>query len=113
MANIDEITKGGQPATAFGVTATPATGPLSTRYDEPGARLPNGAIIVAARTAGRGTVVLALTNGMAAHPYVTWVIDPETGHAWTGDYCMTFEGAMRSYARRSGFLVETLGSSTY
>jgi hypothetical protein len=88
-------------------------------YTTPGARLPNGAIVVAARLTHRAgpitnpeAVVLALTNGMAGHPYVTWSMNPEDGQVYAGDYCLTFEGAMRSYAARSGFLVEALGNGT-
>jgi len=82
-------------------------------YTTPGAKLPNGAIVVASRTAGRDrVVVVALTNGQAAHPYATWVVDAETGDAFAGDYCMTFEGAIRSFAARSGFVVEALGHGT-
>lgn len=84
-----------------------------TDYTEPGATLPNGAVVIAARHASTNrVVVLALTMGHAGHPYVTWVMDEETGRTWTGDYCLTFEGAMRSYAARSGFMVETLGDGT-
>lgn len=80
-------------------------------YTEPGTQLPNGAIVVAARhLMGRDeSIVLCLTNGMAGHPYVTWRMHTPTGVVTSGDYCLTFEGAIRSYAERSGFLVETLG----
>lgn len=80
-------------------------------YTEPGTTLPNGATVVAT-TSIRGYagehIVLALTNGMASHPYVTWRMDGATGEVFHGDYCMTFVGAIRSYAARSGFPVYTL-----
>lgn len=86
-----------------------------SKYTQPGAVLPNGAIVVAARPVygqEREYIILALTNGMAGHPYVTWrmYVAVNDAHAVTqsGDYCMTFEGAIRSYAARSGFLVESL-----
>jgi len=83
-------------------------------FTKPGAILPNGATVVASRPAGaQHHVVLALTPpGQSAHPYVTWVVGEETGHATAGDYCMTFEGAIRSFAARSGFVVEALGHGT-
>lgn len=86
-------------------------------YTEPGTVLPNGAIVVAARhlMGNRDrdeSIVLALTNGMASHPYVTWRMHSPTGVVVSGDYCLTFEGAIRSYAERSGFAVETLGNGT-
>lgn len=88
-----------------------------SKYTQPGAVLPNGAIVVAARPVygqEREYIILALTNGMAGHPYVTWRMYVNDAHAVTesGDYCLTFEGAIRSYAARSGFLVETLGDGT-
>lgn len=85
-------------------------------YLQPGAMLPNGATVVAARLIHqRGpitnpeAVVLALSGGMSGHPYATWRMNPEDGQCYGGDYTGTFEGAMRSYAARSGFAVETLG----
>lgn len=78
----------------------------------PGTLLPNGATVVATRSIRGYTgehIVLALTNGMAGHPYVTWWMDGATGVVVSGDYCMTFEGAMRSFAARSGFPVALLG----
>lgn len=87
-----------------------------SKFATPGASLPNGATVVAARPVHgqeREYIILALTNGMAGHPYVTWRMYPSVGdtHAvvMSGDYTMTFEGAIRSFAARSGFLVETLG----
>ena len=79
----------------------------------PGTMLPNGATVVASRGGlGRRTVVLALTNGLAAHPYATWTVDPVSGTATAGDYCLTFEGALRSFAARTGLAIETLTDGT-
>lgn len=81
-----------------------------SKYTKPGAILPNGAVVVVARQASPNrTIVLALAMGQAAHPYVTWLLDPETGTTYHGDYTLTFEGAIRSFAARSGFPVELLG----
>lgn len=81
-------------------------------FTTPGARLPNGSTVVVARNAGRRMLVLALTNGQAAHPYATWVLKTEDGSTFLGDYCMTFEGALRSFAARSGLAIETLTDGT-
>ena len=81
-------------------------------YTEPGTILPNGAIVVAARMRRDEAVVLALTQHVASHPYATWRMDPANGNTYSGDYCLTFEGAIRSYAARSGFEVEALGHGT-
>lgn len=83
----------------------PYTGPTGdrSRVPAPGYRLPNGATIIAVREVRGQATVLALTNGLSLHPYVTWRLDVETGEVWGGDYCLTFTGAIRSYAKRSGF----------
>lgn len=86
-----------------------------TDYTEPGTVLPNGAIVVASRYLmgpRDEAIVLCLTNGMAGHPYATWRMHAPTGVVVSGDYCLTFEGAIRSYAARSGFAVETLDNGT-
>jgi hypothetical protein len=75
-------------------------------FIRPGTRLPNGALVIDGRATAKGEgVVLALTHpgGQAAHPFVTWRVDLETGDTFSADYCVTFEGAIRSYGARTGF----------
>jgi hypothetical protein len=73
-----------------------------SRYTEPGTRLPNGARVIAARKVNdEEAVVLALTEGMAGHPYATWRMDLETGHTYWGEYLMTLNEAVASLLERA------------
>jgi hypothetical protein len=69
--------------------------------DQPGARLSNGATVIALRATGyEEGIVLALTMKQAAHPYATWRISLRDGTTTSGHYIETIEEAMEDYRTR-------------
>ena len=90
---------------------SPATEPYT--FLRPGTRLANGATVIDGRAVAKGEgIVLALLPGPTStpHRFVTWRIDLVTGDTVSGDYTATFEGAIRSYGARTGFVPEALGN---
>jgi hypothetical protein len=68
---------------------------------QPGARLSNGATVIALRATGyEEGIVLALTMKQAAHPYATWRISLRDGTTTSGHYIETIEEAMEDYRTR-------------
>lgn len=66
---------------------------------KPGSRLRNGATILAARTKGKDTIVLADWPRNGDREFITWVVDNE-GNAVHGNYFRVYERAQIDFARR-------------
>jgi hypothetical protein len=68
---------------------------------KPGTLLRNGATVIdSSRTDVDEALVIAMTNGMAGHPFVTWRLDLKTGNTYVGDYCFTLTEAQHSIHAR-------------